>query len=253
MKTSTTRFPSTTAYLASGLVMLLLIGTLLWSSCSKPVRKTTTVFVLWDITDSIKPVPGAAHILPLFGLSENPNNGAVFRFRFANDKSLNPETVFTLLPAEGELLVNQFDRKREVEKFNTEVTEFLDSLPSDTAIGREQSSLFVAVAEAANRLAADTTPGRKIMLVYSDLREHTPVISLYNKQTLALLKSNPDKVQDMFLALAPLHDLSEMEVYLLYEPTDIQDDSAYRLISGLYKTMLEQQGAKVIISANITQ
>lgn len=215
-------------------------------------RTTTEVSVIWDVTERHEPHPEAADILPLFGIDNTDRNGSIFRFTYASDVSLNRETVFSIAKAGDDVLTNQFDRKREAEQFTGKVSAFLDSLAKDT-VGRGQSSLYIPIAEAVNRLAQDTSAQKKILLVYSDLRENRQGLSFYDRKTLALLKSDPQKIRDMLFALAPLGDLSGVEVHFLYEPANSADDSAYRTISSFYKNILENAGAKVIISANLAE
>lgn len=234
-----------------GLTIVALLIAYIFGYWEKP-RTTTEVSVIWDVTQRHEPRPQAADILPLFDIDNTDRNGSIFRFTYASDVSLNRETVFTLAKAGDDVLTNQFDRKREAEQFTGRVTSFLDSLAKDT-VGREQSSLYIPIAEAANRLAADTAAQNKILLVYSDLRENRQGLSFYDKRTLALLKSDTGKTRDMLFALAPLGDLTGVEVHLLYEPADAADDGAYRTISSFYKTILENAGAKVFISANLTE
>lgn len=216
-------------------------------------RTTTEISVIWDVTEKHEPHPTAEEILPCFGLDANANNGAIFRFTYASDVSLNRETVFSLTPAGSNALTNQFDRKREVDKFSGQVTAFLNSLVIDTAIGRQHSSVYMPIAESVNKLVADKSADKKILLVYSDLRENTLGLSFYDKKTVALQKSDPDKIRDMLFASVPLGDLTGVEVHFLYEPSDPADDGAYRIISGFYKTLFESKGATVFVSANLAE
>ena len=236
-------------YLSLGLAM---IAAVLWASCNEAERKSTEVNVLWDVTEAHKPVPSAEEILPLFSLSENAASGATLRFAFASDVSFNHETVFVLPAAGNAITTNQFDRKREVAKYEKQISGFLDSLAMDT-LGRPHSSLYVPIAKSLNRLAKEINADRKILLVYSDLRENSAVMNFYKPQTLALLQNDSAKAEALLFAEQPLGDLSGIEIHLLYEPSDAVDDTAYRIISGFYVSMFERKGAKVFVSANLSQ
>lgn len=233
---------------ASSICMVLLIIQL--CSCSETPQQTTEVSVIWDVTEAHLPKPQADEILPRFALESNASNGAIFRFTYASDVSFNHETVF-ILPAGGNAFTtNQFDRKREIEKFRQQVKAFLDSLTTDT-LGRPHSSLYVPIAKSLNRLAKESKAQHKILLVYSDLRENSSVMNFYKPQTLALLQNDSAKAQAMFVSQEPLDDLTGIELHLLYEPVDAPDDAAYRVISGFYKSLFESKDASVIVSANL--
>jgi hypothetical protein len=49
-----------------------------------------------------------------------------------------------------------------------------------------------------------------------------------------------------------LNNLNGVEVYLIYQAKDNCSDLKYQILSGFYKTLLENAGAKVTITANLT-
>lgn len=244
-----TRIITSLLLMAVSLICIVLILTTVFGCNERPSVSTETS-IIWDVTEAHKPVPSAEEILPLFGLSDNASNGATLRFAFASDVSFNHETVFVLPAAGNAITTNQFDRKREVAKYEKLISGFLDSLAMDT-LGRPHSSLYVPIAKSLNRLATESNADRKILLVYSDLRENSAVMNFYKPQTLLLLQNDSAKAESLLFAEQPLGDLSGIEMHLLYEPRDANDDAAYRIISGFYASLFERKGVKVFVSANL--
>jgi len=235
---------------ALGLALITLGVLTLCESCTDIAQpQTTEVVVGWDVTEPHQPVPEAESILKLYGLDADPSRGAIFRFTFYSDVELNQETVFTLPPSVQNALTNQFDREREIEQFVNKVTAFLDSLPLDT-VGRKQSALYVPIAKAANSLAMSSS-NRKVLLLFTDLRENTSRTSFYSKQTLALMQTDSAQVAAMLEVQEPLDQLSGIEVYVLYQPRDVADDASFSIVSRLYKGLLSGKGATVNVAANL--
>ncbi len=214
-------------------------------------HSTTDLTELVDVTQRFIAQPKAAEIIPLFGFDADVSNGAEFHFSDMSDVSYNPQTSFSLSQGGNGFTTNQFDRKREVEKFEQSISAFHDSLASDT-IGREHSAVYFPIAESLNALSKSTAD-KKILLVYSDLMENETDLSFYDRKTLALLACDPEKIKAILLAKDPLANLSGIEIHFVYQPENAQADSTFRLVSAFYKKLLEEKGATVFISANLTK
>lgn len=231
---------------AAVFVLLVLIG-----ACSYlPERKQSIVSTMVDETEDMRPAPDPAEIIPLFGLDEDKWNGASFSVRTVTDVSFTRQRTITLPAGGNRLRSNSFARDREVAAFKDSITALLDSLKTDTT-GKPQSSIFLPIAEELNRLAENKAQQR-ILIVFSDLFENTQGgLSFYSKKTLTELRNNPDKIKAALLAKLPLKPLDGILVYIIHEPENAEADELFRLVSGFYKSMLEEQGAKVIIAANV--
>lgn len=214
-------------------------------------HQTTAVLVGSDYTEAMLAHPNPEEIIAELGIDDDPNNGGSVGFFDLTDVSLNARTTFSLPKEPGGMQANPFTRKRAVQHFRSEITSFLDTAGEKT-VGKNHSSIFIPMAEALNELARDTADNR-VFILYSDLYENDLDISFYNPQTLAMLRSNPDRVAEILLAKAPLGNLSNVAVVFVYQPKDAKDDDSFRLVSGFYKTLLEQHGATVSIRANLTQ
>ncbi len=249
MKNKTFQITNGLLLVALGLALVSL-GVLLWcDSCTTSKPRTTEIVVLWDITEPHQPIPEAEEILALYNLSTDPASGAIFKFSFISDIRLNEETIFELPASAQNALTNQFDREREIELFQNSVTNFLDSLAMDT-IGKNQSALYVPIANALNDLATSNS-NKKIALLFTDLRENTSLLSFYNKQTLALMQTDTAQVAAMFEKQEPLNQLDQIEIRILFSPRDIADDASFAIVSRFYRGFFSSKGATVSVSANL--
>lgn len=144
---------------------------------------------------------------------------------------------------------NVYQRKKKMEDFTKNVDIAIDQLLSEP-MDRPFSSLYIAIVGELNRLA-ESKAKKKRLVIYSDLMEQSPLFSFYTKKTLAELKANPDSIAGRLNKEAALPALNGIEVYLVYPPMNIEDSEQYRIVSNWYKKILEQQGAKVFIEANL--
>jgi hypothetical protein len=230
-------------------VMMIFSISMLIASCNSPKHKTIEVSVLGDVTEKLLAQPNPSETLPLFHLNADPLDGAEFSYANMSDVSLNRRTAFSLAQGGNSITTNQFDRKREVQKFEKSVTGFFDSLSTDT-IGRDHSSVYLAIVQELNRLAKSKAD-RKILLVYSDLMENTQSVSFYDKRMISLLHSSPNTISGLLFSQLPIQNISGIEVHFVYQPKNANDDNAFRVVSGFYKKILEAKGAIVFISANL--
>lgn len=228
-------------------IIILALAVILIASCTSKQPITTEVYALQDVTDSKMIKPNVNEIIPLYNY-ENIYNGGIFRLTKMTDVTYNPTTKTKIEPA-NQWLSNELERKKEISKFKDQVSEILTNADKDS-LGRVNSSVYLPIATTLNKLS-ESQMHRRILLVYSDLMENTIDMSFYRKENYALLLSNPGKVQSYFEKLEKLNSLTGIEIYLIYQPINNLDDQQYRLVSVFYKTLLENKGAKVIISASI--
>lgn len=234
--------------------ILIIIGLALGVSAimlfAMPERRTSHTILLFDETEELGVKPKADQVIRSFGLDVNKWNGARLGIEPVTDVSFNQVTECLLPEGESILFSNTFDRDREVQTFINSVTTAVDSLADDT-IGRTHSSVYIPMARALNTLASSTaTPGRKTLIVFSDLRENRSTLSFYDKHTLALLHEDASKIEVQLLGDAQLPDLSGITIYFVHQPKDEEADTNFRLISNFYSHMFSSRGARVIVGAN---
>jgi len=244
--------PKTMKYVNMALVIALICAIPLYGYITDKAT-TIDVSVVVDITDSMASFPESNSIIKLYDLQANPWNGGSFEARSITDISMNrsytvkiPSNRFT-----DRVLSNEIERKKSVKRFTEGVSEIVDSI-SANHIGRKRSSVYRLIANELIRLSTMTSADRKILLIYSDLREFSDFLNLYDKRNMVLLKSRPDSIAQLFSNQVALPDLSGIEVWFVFQPVKYEEDESYLLISQVYKGMLEANGAKVMITANLS-
>jgi len=92
------------------LLIILLVG------CVSERNTTTELVIARDVTDSIIEQPKPEEIFNLFGLTENPLNGAIFKFQNLSDVSYNQRSQVKIEP-QNKWLSNEMERQGEIKKF----------------------------------------------------------------------------------------------------------------------------------------
>jgi hypothetical protein len=217
-------------------------------TASKPV--TTEIAVLRDITDRQIAQPELTEIMSLFNFSENFMwNGAIFHFGDLSDISYTPKAM-AKIEVENEWSSNELARKKKIEKFKNEMKEILSNADTDSA-GKNHSSIYLPIARELNMLSKSSAQ-KRVLLVYSDLMENDMNVSLYSKENFQMLQSNPGDFKKLLEKRLQIQSLYGVEVHFLYQPENILEDEQFKFVSEFYKNLLEEKGAQVTISANLS-
>lgn len=240
---------------ASTYILLCIAGFLAMSTafiaCGGAERRTVTDYVvLIDETDSTFSVPNTDELLSDLRLDTNMWNGVNFTLARIADVSYTPHSSFSLSKGGSRLASNQYGRKREVDAFKAKVTTLLDSVRRDKP-GKPNSSIWIPLVNELTRLA-NSKADHRVLIVSSDLMEHTRTVSFYDKHTFVLLRSDPTKIEERLFAESELPNLDGIEVHFVHEPKNAQEDAVFLVVSDFYKKLLEGKGATVTISANLT-
>lgn len=223
-------------------VMILIVA------CTSENPFDTEVVVVRDITELHLSQPKSVEINALFDLDKDKWKGALFHFVDITDVSYN-RTYEASIEGENQCLSNEFERRKKVEGFYTDISKILTGSEKDS-IGRDNSSVYAPIARELNSLHKSTA-SKRILLLYSDLMENTTGMSFYNGQKLGLLKTNPDSISKYFETLVPLENLKGIKIYIIFQPDGIGHDEQFKIVSGFYKRLFEAKGAVVQIAANL--
>lgn len=219
-------------------------------SCIKSTPPVTTeVGLLVDITSIQTIKPDTNEILSVFDLKGDKRwNGATFHYSEISDVSYN-QISETKINTADIWSSNEIGRDKEIKNFKTTVLKILDNTEHNKT-GKNNSAIYLPIARELNRLA-NSKAQKRILLIYSDLMENTIDITFYNKKQFQNLTTNPEAIQKQFEQLQVIQNLHGIEVHLIYQPIDSQSDKVFRIVSGFYKKLLENKGAKVKISASV--
>jgi len=204
------------------------------------------LIVLIDQSDPLKITPDADEISIQLGLKEDMWQGIRATVDYISDKDVNASKVISLDKADR-LSGNSQLRTAQVIHFKKEFHSALNRADSNSSL--DHSIIYRTVTKQLNALAASTST-TKALLVYSDLMENSE-LSFYNPATLALLQTHPERVKQQLEKSASLHNLSGIQVWLLYEPASYTENTTYMSIANIYKQLLESKGATVHIEKTL--
>lgn len=229
------------------LLIILSIGFGVFYFTPKPI--TTEISVMRDVTSLHLAEPVSSEIIPLFDLMASKWDGALFRFQDISNVSFNPVAEASI-PSVNQWLSNEFQRDNNIKTFNGQVAQIISD-STKYKVGWWHASVYLSIANELNLLSKSPAQ-KRILIVYSSLMENNPDFSFYCNHVFSMLQNNPVKVKEHFEKEQPLNNLNGIEVYLIYQPVNAFSDLQYQVVAGFYKTMLTVAGAKVTITANLT-
>lgn len=222
-------------------------------SCNAP-EKGVRISILEDITETdflVKPSP--KNILPKLGLQDDLWSAVTFSYSTISDVSINKRYQKTL-SLERELLGNSLQRKQEVSGFIKEIDSVLRSSANRKELAsKNHSSIWKPLLAEIMELQKNTLMTSSIFL-FSDLRENSRFWSSYRKSDIEKLQNNFDAVIQQFLqkAAAVKNKQSDhIQVFVVYQPSSIEEDEQYEIMKNLYKTLFKELQISIEFVANI--
>lgn len=227
-------------------IILITILIAVMAACSQKKETYNEVALLIDITDS-QSFPPVEEIMPILH-PENIWDGSVFTLSTISDLSITKTYEASIEP------INKWNgseklRKKEIKKFNSEVSRMILNI-SKTKQDKNNSAVYIAISEKLTQLTKSTAQ-KKTLIIFSDLLENTSNTSFYRKNDLNLISSNPEAIITRFEKIAPLPDLTGININIVHQPINTKQDELFRKVSTLYKSMLERHNAQVNISASL--
>lgn len=206
--------------------------------------------VLIDKTDTFSAKPDANEILALAHLQDDKWRSTRFRIQTVSNVTYNPIAKIEL-PYVIPLLTNPIERDKDVGVFSQRIKSQIDSI-NTLSVGFHFSSIYRTVMDEVNTVA--TLQGKqKIVIIYSDLLEHSLLFNMYDAHDKALLKDNARQVKETFENAVKAGKLTGVQVYFIFRPrTEKENDSFARMVE-VYKDILEHAGATVSIGANLIE
>ncbi len=156
------------------------------------------------------------------------------------------------IPHADYLLRSKAERQQEVKNLTYTIDSLLQTITSDTT-GKTRSCIYPRVVREVNRLAA-VQADTKALLLYSDLFEYTDHISLYQATWIQLLNEQPQEFLNKLRETTTEQlktDLTGIDIYIIYQPSDLAESTKFNALSRLYKQLFEARGAVVHIVAHL--
>jgi hypothetical protein len=223
------------------------------TSCNKDHHEQgCAIAVVRDVTDSKILAVQTQPILELFNLGEHKSESAYFRYSEIRDVSLVPVTTFYLPDAgtsENKKNAPMFREKLILNFYNSiRNTISRANVKADSSL-LGYSECFRTISNELNILAQNKSSTR-ILIVFSNLFEHSKIWSIYSTSAHTLLYKHPEEVQEIFenSHLLPDH-LSGITTVIVYQPKNREDDQLFNAIVEIYKRLIQARGGKIIIQA----
>ncbi|HAO09405.1 MAG TPA: hypothetical protein DCQ50_21035 [Chryseobacterium sp.] len=240
-------------------ISLLLLVMAVYSSCQKKHKQqplSVQVTSLVDITDPRAVMPDAETILSCFDFTNDKDKEAFFRLTTTTDKLLNPVSENHLASGYETEKDNQFDdpdyRKKLVLSFYSGIRECVNKFNTKSQHDSilRYSECFRSIASELVRMK-ENKADKSLLLVYSDLCENSDLFSVYKKTATEQLLKHPDSVLQKFESTGLLpEDLSHFTVTIIFQPRSRDQDRLFNAMAELYKRMLSNRRAKVIIGSD---
>lgn len=240
---------------------IIMILTMMYSvsACNQGVPKQEFyIDVINDVTDKHLLRPQAQAILELYNLSEIKGSSGYFRYSEIRDITMVPTTTIYLPDEEGTETRNTKNeplfREGLILKFFDSIRSTLNNrgVVTDSSI-LNNSECFHSICNEL-KLLTEGISAKKVLLIFSNLYEHSNILSLYSEKYRKILTDNPNKIKRIFIDTHMLPDsLTGITAIFVYQPINRADDQKYNSIVAIYKNLLQERGAKVIIQASNSQ
>lgn len=231
--------------------IILLIILTLFSACSgyKVEKAPQSIYfsIVYDQSDStLIQRPQSETILELYDFERNREMLAGFKLSSINDKRVGYSVQHVLPSAQS---TKKYERKY-VHYRDDLIAEFYEDVHNSIELYTNNTKGYVGsvcyeriVSEL--EFLASQNADKKIMLVYSDLRELSSIYNSYREQL------TPDQIASLFgKAFSIKSDLSGIHIYFIFEPHDKQEDQAFLTHVDAYKKLLEPLGATIYVSSS---
>lgn len=215
-----------------------------------PIHHCTTVVLDFSDEHLLTRRVTAGYLMRRSGLDENLFVGMDMNIRIITDLK-HPESYSLSLPSAEEWESNELDRRHEVQDWvfgGDSLLRIVQSRNGET----NGSEVFHHILTSLADIAACTTCTHRELLVFSDLRERSPLLNTYRPQQLDRIRQHPEEIGQLLGKHYPdLPPLNGITVTFIHQSRDKQEDEAFNVIAAFLKSYLEQRGASVTIQSHL--
>ena len=233
-------------YLLIGLGVLVLCAVIFLTAHKAP--QTQTISVLVDVTEEFEVTPQADYFKRSFGFQNDLWVGSILRLRTLSEIVYGHVFEHELLSA-VQWFSNEGQRTGEINHFFKSIESSIDTINS-MQTERIQSSIYKTIVDELMMVTASSAT-KKMVYVFSDLREHSEVLNTYQSSVLRQLYSKPNEIKEQLQQTATLPNLTGISIYIIYQPTSFETAKPFEAMAGIYKSLFTDQGASVHISHNL--
>ncbi len=228
----------------------MVLGLMISACTSISVRKGTTISILEDVTETdFVSRPNAQSIQSLFNLDKEPWSSVKFRHGIISSLIHNKRFDISL-NGENALFGNELIRISKIKSFKASVDSILSLSYSDKP--HNSSSIFTPIVDELKILQKDSLSSTRLY-VFSDLQENNSEwFSVHQYNDFKLLKTNPEKVKDLFLEhTSGLIQASNIKIIVVYQPQTIKQDKVFALMRKVYTLVFDELGIDIEFIAHL--
>lgn len=226
---------------------LALIGAVCCSSCKETSIAQETV-ILIDITDTAIQQFETTDVNNVSIMDDSPLNGETTKVVTISDVVVNSYFEVSIPIVTTELFSNTKSRKKMVTEYFSKLQTMIGNVTQQNK-GKDASVIYKRIAEELNILT-EKQAVKKTMIINSDLMEKS-FINFYKESVFELMITNPDTVCNKLTGKYPLKDLTGIEIFILFQPKNVEESERFEVVSTFYQNLFESHGATVHIQSNI--
>ena len=224
------------------------LGIIFFSCTSPEPTASSEIYYAKDVTASAESNHSldlnAEKIISFLGLDDRPMSSARYSHSLLTELSLNQE-FSTELEAITLAKFNPYRRKAQIKKFTSTIQTSLEDLAS-AKYDRPSSNIFVTLSDFINKVAKNGAD-RQVIIIQSDMLNHSRIFSAYNKKQLEKVEKTPDFLVGLLEQHAKIiHSLEKMKIIIVFQPSNTQTDFAFRIIAKQYIQYLESKNIQSV-------
>jgi hypothetical protein len=219
-------------------LLILLVG------CQEYEPKFQYLSAIIDLSEQGSYRPSSKEILSYLE-NGHPSDGLELSLSYVSETRYADKHQFVLPKGATGLLSNEDSRRTKRRLLLSQFKDTLGNIQKNFK-ALTHSEIFRLVTNQLSRLSKMT--GSKTLLLFSDLKEHSSLYSVYNKRQLQILLKSPELVAKKFCEQVQLNqDLSGITIHVLYQPK-LEDDQVFTALVALYRVVFEAKGAVIKVS-----
>jgi len=219
-------------------------------SCTQTTSNTDVYSVLVDVTDKHLAQPNEVEMIQLIDGS-NREGKIVFRYSQITDVNLNTIEVLALPSRKTGLLSNAVMEKKEERAFQQSLAGVLK--PRDSMAPTPHSAIFDPILRELYYLSRLPQRNHKTFIIYSDLRENNPWVSIYSDSDRWTLEHDPEKLVNRYMEkVVNITTVENISVHVIYHPIDNRDSNEFTYLQNLYTKVFAELDIPISFSANLT-
>lgn len=221
--------------------LILVCIVILLTGCQEYQPTNQYLSLIIDLTDKDSYQPSPKEVLSYLNKGDQ-SDGIELSLRYVAETRYAPKYQFSLPQGETGWLSNEDARRRKRKHLLRQFSDTLSKMNKTQNI-LPRSEIFRLVVDELTQLSKQE--GKRTLLLYSNLREHSSLVSVYDRAQYGKLLKLPKRMAEKLSGELDLpNDLSGITIRILYTPK-LEDDKVFTAMVAVYKQLFEPLGAEL--------